>query len=407
MRLISSIKHQVLMMFMGVTLLLSLVYFAMAIFAAFFVEDTMIYRLLKMEASYIERVYQQTGELPESRLDFVTIYPSSASLPEFIRQGIERGSEDNEIFTPENDHYHYQRVNISESQSDQDDSAFLIAEVSPLLIVTTSPNIVGLFVIAFILALLISVYLAFKMAARTVKPVLEMTDAVQRSQPLPALKYELGYLCQALEDAFERLESSLQRERDFTTDVNHELRTPLTILSNTIALAEQRGVQPDDLDSLKTVSTQMHHTVAVLLALARAESLEKCACDLRGHIEQVALQCVEANGSEFDLQLDMAEEVIVNANPGLVDLLITNLVNNAISHASHPQLIIRYDNNTLTFQNATDIDTLENVAQAGVKSASSQGIGQGLYLVTRILESLGWQYHINLNNQLFVIQISL
>ena len=402
MKLIGSIKQQLLLMFVSVTLILSSLYFAVAIVAAFFVEDTMLSRLLKMEANYIEQVFAQSGQLPESRLGFAQVHPGKGSLPVFIQRGIERGSEDNEIFTPDDAHYHYQAIDLGGNEP-----GYLIAEVSPLLVVTTTPNIVWGFSLGFIIALVISLLLAFKMAAWTVKPVLALTQAVQQNQPMPRLKYELGFLSKTLQSAFDNLAKTLQRERDFTTDVNHELRTPLTILSNTLTLAEQRGVQSGDLAVLKEVSNQMEHTVAILLALARAESLEKQPCDLKARIELMTLQCVQASGTEFELALDIADSFTVTANPGLVDLLLTNLINNAISHASNKQLSISVRNGVLQFKNASEEQALQNITSRGVKGQDSKGIGQGLYLVTRILESLEWDYQIQQHQQTFAIQISL
>jgi signal transduction histidine kinase len=64
---------------------------------------------------------------------------------------------------------------------------------------------------------------------------------------LPTFEYELGYLSNTFHKASNDLEQALEREKNFTTDVDHELRTPLTILKNHTVLIEQRGYKKSNL----------------------------------------------------------------------------------------------------------------------------------------------------------------
>jgi signal transduction histidine kinase len=55
--------------------------------------------------------------------------------------------------------------------------------------------------------------------------------------PLPAARDELARLGTTLNDLLSRLESALDRERNFVADASHELRTPLSLLRTELELA--------------------------------------------------------------------------------------------------------------------------------------------------------------------------
>jgi sensor histidine kinase regulating citrate/malate metabolism len=47
------------------------------------------------------------------------------------------------------------------------------------------------------------------------------------------------------------------------------------------------------------------------------------------------------------------------------------------------------------------------ITSKGVKGSKSKGIGQGLYLVTRIAEAMGFTIHFSQQDSTFSVQISL
>jgi two-component system OmpR family sensor kinase len=56
---------------------------------------------------------------------------------------------------------------------------------------------------------------------------------------------ELGQVASALNDAFDRLQASIDRERRFAADASHELRTPLTTISTETQWALGRTREPN------------------------------------------------------------------------------------------------------------------------------------------------------------------
>ena len=93
--------------------------------------------------------------------------------------------------------------------------------------------------------------------------------------PVDQVETELGQVGRALNAAFDRLRSSLTRQKRFTADASHELRTPLATLSTEAqwALARPRAPEAyrESIEVCLRAATRMQATVERLLTLARAD----------------------------------------------------------------------------------------------------------------------------------------
>ncbi len=96
--------------------------------------------------------------------------------------------------------------------------------------------------------------------------------------PLSQVESELEQLADVLNEAFDRLYASVERQRRFTADASHDLRTPLTILQTEThwALARPRTVEElkASLAVCQRTAARMQTLVQTLLDLARAESAD-------------------------------------------------------------------------------------------------------------------------------------
>ena len=385
------------------TLGLTALYLGLAVIISFVVEDVILSKLLQKHTHYAEQQYQITGQLPDLKLGFIQLYQNPSAMPKELYESIQQSYGDQEIFTPDNTHYHFKTLDLGHEQK-----GYIVAEVSDLLVVSKNPSIFIIYFIGLILALLLAIYLAQKFSKQIVNPIILLTQAIKsgriskQSDPLPTFQYELSYLSNTFQKAFNDLEQALTREKNFTTDVGHELRTPLTILKNHTALIEQRGYKNSDLAEMKNVNLQMENTVNVLLALARAESIEKQSCKLKRILEQAILT---HGNNDSNVTLDVDSQFSLMANPALLALLVNNLIANAIQHAQSHHLTIHQRDNSLIFENTIHEQVPNDVTTPKVKSQNSQGVGQGLYLVTRIVESFGWRYQLTQNNHTFSFSI--
>jgi signal transduction histidine kinase len=135
-------------------------------------------------------------------------------------------------------------------------------------------------------------------------------------------------------------------------------------------------------------------------APARADSIQSEALSLRAILEDCILSLQhKLEVKEFNITLDVSEEYVQNTNKQLFVLLINNLIENAIAFSSNKELLIRVTDDELLFENIVSHEfentIIEHLTNRNVRQRSSEGFGQGLYLVKRIMETLDWGFDIS------------
>ncbi|RKN43809.1 sensor histidine kinase [Streptomyces hoynatensis] len=153
---------------------------------------------------------------------------------------------------------------------------------------------------------------------------------------------ELTELGGILDDLFARLEASFDAHRHFVANASHELRTPLaglrTLLEVTLADPDaDAGTLRAACQEALALGAQQERLVQALLALATSE---------RGAARREALDLARIAGGVLASRRDQAAEggirlaahlapAVTAGDPGLVESLIANLVDNALRH-NHP-----------------------------------------------------------------------
>jgi signal transduction histidine kinase len=152
---------------------------------------------------------------------------------------------------------------------------------------------------------------------------------------------ELDGLSAALNQTFERLKESFDREKQFTSDASHELRKPLAIMQSEASLALTRARSVDEYQQcLESISREITHSSSVvnkLLFLTRADrgkvQLELTEVSLRETLEDVILVTQSFREEKgLSLQADLLEDFIVEGDEVKLRELFLNLVDNAIKY---------------------------------------------------------------------------
>jgi signal transduction histidine kinase len=188
-------------------------------------------------------------------------------------------------------------------------------------------------------------------AARAMRPVVELTDAAReiertrdprRRLPHPEANDEVAELARTLEDmlgaldgARGRIQSMLDRQREFVADASHELRTPLTsVLANLELLAEELdGEQADSANAALRATRRMRRLVGDLLLLARADAKRSPplrATDL-GQITADAAAELGPLAEDHELTVTVSPAVVEGV-PDDLHRMVLNLIENALQH---------------------------------------------------------------------------
>lgn len=150
---------------------------------------------------------------------------------------------------------------------------------------------------------------------------------------------ELLQLTRTLDALVGDLGNALARERRFTADAAHELRHPLSVLRMELdltAVADGDASRDAHLQRARDGLVRMERLVTQLLTLARVESLHQLddagALDAAALAREVVAEAGERaapRGVSLSLR---AEPAWVRASPGLLQIALRNLLDNAIAH---------------------------------------------------------------------------
>ena len=161
---------------------------------------------------------------------------------------------------------------------------------------------------------------------------------------------EFKALGDTLDDLLARLEGSFEAQRRFVANASHELRTPLTLertllqvaLADPDASAETLRATGQELLELQTEHERM---LEALLTLASSErGIERReAIDLPVLVEDALCRlhpAIAARGLELDASLE--GPATTTGDHALIERLIANLIDNAITHnVAHGQIEVR------------------------------------------------------------------
>jgi signal transduction histidine kinase len=201
--------------------------------------------------------------------------------------------------------------------------------------------------IVAVIAGVVALGLAWWIAGRFLRPLRTMNAAAReisatnlhRRLGLDGPDDELSELGQTLDGLFERLEASFEAQRHFVANASHELRTPLAGLQT---LLEVALADPDtDADALRSVCQEalalgqhQERLVKALLTLATSErGVESWEPFDLAHITQTVLtgRRHEADRQSIHIQTTLAAAP-ATGDPKLVELLVSNLIDNALRH---------------------------------------------------------------------------
>jgi two-component system, OmpR family, sensor kinase len=230
----------------------------------------------------------------------------------------------------------------------------------------------------------------------------------QRLDPLrmPEAPAELVPILSSLNGLLSRLGAALERERRFTSDAAHELRTPLAGLAAQLdagALAGEAEELRASLLRARQGVTRLGTLTDRLLTLARLDAAN-AQIDTRADLAEAARTvCADlapmALSREVELSLDADATASVPGQAEWLEILVRNLVGNALRHAhTHGQVEVAVASGPhgillSVADNGPGVPDAE-LARLGERfhrltPGREEGTGLGLSIVRRIAELTG------------------
>ena len=190
------------------------------------------------------------------------------------------------------------------------------------------------------------------LAGRSIKPVQNITHTITKITKhnlrervaLPPNKDEIYELSSSFNKLIERIENTIERERQFTSDASHELRTPLATLRGTLeVLIRKPRTQGEYEEKIKYVLSgvaQMSDTLEQLLLLARLDlpsDAEKTRLNTLPTIVDSSLSRFkdQASSKNLSIEFDFTQNQDLLVPHYYSRLIVDNLISNAIKYSNN------------------------------------------------------------------------
>ncbi|XPV76900.1 MAG: ATP-binding protein [Desulfovibrio sp.] len=240
------------------------------------------------------------------------------------------------------------------------------------------------------------------------KPMRRLTEKVQESGPSAIDKEfvesmrddEIGMLAKNINHSFERIQHFAEREREFSRDASHELRTPLSIIKNAVDLLRSASKPNPKVDAvfgrIQRSVENMEQTISTFLWLSREENVgfEYAPCELNyliGNIvEDLRYLLMQKN---VTIHLEFAAKCYVKAPEQVLNIILTNLLTNAVNYAGGGEVTVVTTRQMLMVQDSgagIASDIVETATEPHVRGKGSCGFGLGLSIVQRLCNKFNW-----------------
>jgi signal transduction histidine kinase len=222
--------------------------------------------------------------------------------------------------------------------------------------------------------------------------------------------YEFDQLKKLYQKMRQRIENDYFQLKEYTENMSHELQTPLSIIQNkTESLLSVSDLKPEQVNKLKAIYDEIQQLSKLGRALNLITQIEnqeftniqtlKTAPVIKRHKENIREM---ADVKNLIIETDLNEDHTLTIDPGLLDILIRNLLKNAIRYSPPSSSIhVETDNNSFIVSNKGDKPQMseEEVFKRFKKGAGLKTLGLGLAIVKKICEVSGLEIYYNYKNQ--------
>jgi signal transduction histidine kinase len=195
-----------------------------------------------------------------------------------------------------------------------------------------------------------------KNALMPIKSVISQVNSISAQNFYERVKYEdnkdeIAQLSATFNLMLDRLEDAFNTQSAFVSNASHELRNPIAAMIGQaeITLMKEREIQ--DYQSVLTAihadATRLKLMVNSLLQLSQASAGQIKAQICRIRLDELVLDLVEnlsktKGYTHIDVHLpeNPEDEILVDGSPGLLDIAISNLIDNACKYSGEKPVLV-------------------------------------------------------------------
>lgn len=283
----------------------------------------------------------------------------------------------------------------------------------------TAAIVLTLFGIVFLilLALFLTNYLISKRLWQPFYLTLENLSEFKIAQQDPLLfeSTEISEFSQLQEQLFvltNKVRRDYQSLKSFTENASHELQTPLSVIgSNLEMLIQDENLTENQLQRISKLIDELGKVSKLnqtLLLLTKIENRQFAAVEKTNLSEvlenKLSLLNVWINHKSIDVEKSISPNVSININPYLLEILLNNLLGNAIKYnLTDGKLVVQLIDNKLVIINSglmPNYETTEMFGRFRKGQSTTDSLGLGLAIVKQICETYGFEVSYSYNNGL-------
>jgi signal transduction histidine kinase len=211
-------------------------------------------------------------------------------------------------------------------------------------------NLSEVLIIAYPVILILLFFIARFFAGRSIKPISSIIttsniitkDNLSSRIPLPQNRDELFVLSQTINNLLDRIETAVEREKQFTSDASHELRTPLTVIKGTLEVLirkpRNRAEYEEKINFCITEVNRLNHLVDQLLLLARFENHKQTLKTEKVYLNAMFLDTIARysniiESKKITVSTQFLQDYYSETDSYLFSIVINNLISNALKYS--------------------------------------------------------------------------
>lgn len=195
-----------------------------------------------------------------------------------------------------------------------------------------------------------------------------------------------------------KIQTDYKSLKEFTENASHEIQTPLAIIQNKVEqLIQNENITESQIESFSEILeatsrlSKLNKGLAQLVRIENGQYIDIEKVDIKlivqNNIDQLEDMIV---AKSITVNTDFESVELIDINPNLAELLIFNLMKNAVKHNVTSGVInVKMHNKELIISNSglnKELD-IDNLYKRFVKGSESKSLGLGLAIVQKICKT--------------------
>ena len=275
-----------------------------------------------------------------------------------------------------------------------------------------------------LLLLFFGVLAGRQISKTTIRPLTKILQSIQsftlkQNKPIQLPRTQIKEFAELnlfLEKTTSKALDDYRSLKEFTENASHELQTPLSIIRGKLELLMESTITEEQSHLILTAYNSVEKLSKINQSLILLANIENIEYDDKQNIDFSYLtnsalnayaEMIEMKSIHF--QKEIQEKVLIWINPMLADILLSNLIINAIRHnLVGGEILVKLTRKNLVIENTgnpPNVPTNELFHRFKKSNQNAESIGLGLAIVKRICDLYKFQIDYKYSKQYHIIEV--